>query len=130
MESEDEDKNPMQIISMDVCQIKEFVSLSEPKMIFVFDIFSDRYFNLELVEISETDAEINSLPILHGMEGEIPQQIDIDSLGFSDLDIPELDMDVLKSKTGELDEQMYNSEEDSDEDGMNFENLDDYQDIL
>ncbi|MCT4613988.1 MAG: hypothetical protein N4A49_03825 [Marinifilaceae bacterium] len=131
LEGEDDDENAMQVISMDVCQIKEFASTKSPDLIFVFDVFSDRFMNLHLEKITE-DKSNKFTAILDNIQGEVPQQIDIDNMGLGDIEMPELNMDELKSRANlsneDIDDPYHLGDDDMFDSG--FENLDDYQDLM
>ncbi len=124
----EEDDN-LNIVPMDVSMMREFVSSERPELVYVFDFFSDRYFNIELIEkgISKSKAKYPKCSV---SKGDAPEQIKMDAENFEDLglDLGELDTDPKKEKTA--DDYLADFDDDNLNDGPEFESLDDYEDIL
>ena len=123
----EEDDN-MNIVHMDVAMMREFVSSERPELIYVFDFFSDRYFNVELIEkgISKSRAKYPKCSL---SKGDAPEQIKMDAENFEGLglDLGEFDAATKKEKTA--DDYLADFDDDMN-DGPEFESLDDYEDIL
>lgn len=124
MNTEDDDN--INIVPMDVAMMREFVSSEKPELIYVFDFFSDRFFNVQLVKkgISNTKTKYPKSTL---SEGDAPEQIKIDAEGFEGLDLGEFDAVPKKEKTA--DDYLADFNDDNNE-GPEFESLDDYEDIL
>lgn len=119
MSSEEEE---LDVMVMDVTMIREVVNENTKELMYVYDFFSDRYFNLELISTEEEDSSV-SYPSCSLVKGNAPKQIMID----------EMDMFQDKSKAFESkDRDLYSDilDEDDEEDDVKFENLDDYTDLI
>ncbi len=125
MSSEDDDN--INIVAMDVSMMREFVSKENPHLIYVFDFFSDRYFNIELIHV-ERKRMTAKAPKICTAEGEAPEQIVMNFDDMEDLDLDGIDLKGSSKKDSSLDF-MDEFDDDSDE-GPKFESLDDYEDIL
>jgi hypothetical protein len=92
----------------------------------VFDFFSDRYFTVELIEkgIVKSTADY---PMCTISEGEAPQQIMMDAENFGDVDLGLFESKPEKEKTAD---DYLADFDDEFKDGPEFENLDDYDDII
>lgn len=119
MSSEEEE---LDVMVMDVTMIKELLDEDTKEFIYVYDFFSDRYFNVELVATEEEDAS-KTYPLCSLVEGNAPKQIlmeDVQMMDDKALTAEQDDRDLLKDIL----------DEDYGEDDVTFENLDDYADIL
>ena len=125
MSSEDDDN--VNIVAMDVSMMREFISKQNPQLIYVFDFFSDRYFNIELTAVERRRVAVKT-PKICIAEGEAPEQIVMDLDGMDDLDLDGIDLKSSSKKDPDFDF-MDEFDDDSDEDPK-FESLDDYEDIL
>jgi len=124
--SSDDDDN-VNIVAMDVAMIREFLSKENPQMIYVFDFFSDRYFNIELIDTERRRVAVDT-PKICTYEGEAPEQIVMSFDGLDELDLDGVDLKSATKKNTDFD---FMDEFDDDiENGPKFENLDDYEDIL
>jgi len=123
-----EEDDDMNIVPMDVAMMREFVSSKRPELIYVFDFFSDRHFNVELIEKGITKSK-DKYPKCTLSEGDAPEQIKIDAENFEGLglDLGEFDANQKKEKTADDYLADFN---DNLNDGPEFESLDDYDDIL
>lgn len=121
--SSEEDDN-VNITAMDISMIREFISKENPQMIYVFDFFSDRYFNIELLTVERRRVAVKT-PKICLAQGEAPEQI---VMNFDDLDLNGIDLNQ-KSKSDKYYDFMDEFDDDTDE-GPKFESLDDYEDIL
>ena len=74
--SEEENAN---VIVMDNAVIKDYISEVHDKMLYVFDVFNERLFFMELVEKSDTDPS-KQYPNCSFEQGHTPQQILMDSI--------------------------------------------------
>ncbi|WP_421920375.1 IS1096 element passenger TnpR family protein [Marinifilum sp.] len=121
-----EEDDDMNVVAMDVAMIREFVSKDHPNLIYVFDFFSDRFFNISLVEkgISKSNAKY---PLCIVSKGDAPAQIIMDAENFEGLDFSQLDISPEPPKTND---DYLTDFDDEFKDGPEFENLDDYEDIL
>lgn len=124
MNTEDDDN--MNVVAMDVAMIREFSSKENAELIYVFDFFSDRYFNISLIDkgISKSTADY---PVCLVSKGDAPTQIMMDAENFEGMDFSQFEAKPESPKTADdylsdFDDQM--------NDGPEFENLDDYEDIL
>nr|WP_320120601.1 hypothetical protein [uncultured Marinifilum sp.] len=126
MNTEDDDN--MNVVPMDVAMIREFVSSEKPNLIYVFDFFSDRYFNIELIEKGIAKSR-TKYPKCSLSKNDAPEQIKMDAENFEglDLNIGELDSSSKKEKTAD---DYLADFDDNLNDGPEFESLDDYEDIL
>lgn len=124
--SSEEDDN-VNIVAMDVAMMREFVNKEQTQMIYVFDFFSDRYFNIELTGVERRRVAVEA-PKVSAFAGEIPEQIVMNFDGLEDLDLDGIDLKSSSKKDTDFDF-MDEFEDDSDE-GPKFENLDDYEDKL
>ena len=125
MSSEDDDN--INIVAMDVSMMREFINKEQAQLIYVFDFFSDRYFNIELTAVERRRVAVK-VPKICVAEGEAPEQIVMNFEGIDDLDLEGLDLKSSTKKDKDFDF-MDEFEDDSDE-GPKFESLDDYEDIL
>jgi len=124
--SSEEDDN-VNIVAMDVAMMREFLSKENPQMIYVFDFFSDRYFNIELMAAERRRVAVKA-PKICLAQGEAPEQIVMNFDDIDDLDLNGVDLKP-KSKSNDDFDFMNDFDDDSDE-GPKFESLDDYEDIL
>ena len=124
----EEDDN-LNIVPMDVSMMREFVSPQRPELIYVFDFFSDRFFDVVLSAKRNTKSRAK-LPKCSVSKGDAPEQIKMDAENFDDLglDLSELDTGSKKEKTA--DDYLTEFDDDKLNDGPEFESLDDYEDIL
>jgi hypothetical protein len=124
MNTEDDDN--MNVVAMDVAMIREFASKEMANLVYVFDFFSDRYFTVELIEkgIVKSTADY---PMCTISEGEAPQQIMMDAENFGDVDLGLFESKPEKEKTAD---DYLADFDDEFKDGPEFENLDDYDDII
>ena len=125
MSSEDDDN--VNIVAMDVSMMREFINKEHPQLIYVFDFFSDRYFNIELTAVERRRVAVKA-PKIALFEGETPEQIVMNLDGLEDLDLDGIDLKSSAKKDKDFDF-MDEFDDDSDE-NPKFENLDDYEDIL
>ena len=124
--SSDDDDN-INIVAMDVAMMREFINKETPQLIYVFDFFSDRYFNIELLGVERRRVAVDA-PKITLFKGETPEQIVMDFDNMEDFDLDGVD---LKSATkSDKDFDFMDEFDDDSEDGPQFENLDDYEDIL
>ena len=72
MSSEDDDN--INIVAMDVSMMREFINKEQAHLIYVFDFFSDRYFNIELTAVERRRVAVKA-PKICVAEGEAPEQI-------------------------------------------------------
>ena len=124
----EEDDN-MNVVAMDVAMIREFSSKENSHLIYVFDFFSDRYFNVELIEKGIAKSTSN-YPKCTVTKGEAPQQIMMDAENFAGLDFGNIDTANLKKETPKTADDYLADFDDEFSEGPEFENLDDYEDIL
>lgn len=124
--SSEEDDN-VNITAMDISMIREFISKENPQMIYVFDFFSDRYFNIELLAVERRRVAVKT-PKICLAQGEAPEQIVMNFDDLDDLDLNGVDLNQ-KSKSDKDYDFMDEFDDDTDE-GPKFESLDDYEDIL
>ncbi len=124
MNTEDDDN--MNVVPMDVAMMREFVSSERPDLIYVFDFFSDRYFNLSLIGKGITNAK-TKYPKCTVSEGEAPIQIKLDAEDFEGLGFGEFETNSKEKKTA--DDYLADFDDEFNE-GPEFESLDDYEDIL
>jgi len=125
MSSEDDDN--VNIVAMDVSMMREFINKEQAQLIYVFDFFSDRYFNIELTAVERRRVAVKA-PKICAAEGEAPEQIVMNFDGMDDLDLDGIDLKSSPKKDSDFDF-MDEFEDDSDE-SPKFESLDDYEDIL
>lgn len=123
----DDDDN-MNVVAMDVAMIREFVSKENPDMIYVFDFFSDRYFNIELIGQSKAKGKEN-YPICCKSEGDAPEQIQMNAEDFEGLNLGGMDTEIKTENKKTADDYLADFGDEFNE-GPEFENLDDYEDIL
>lgn len=124
MNTGDEDDN-INVVAMDVAIIREFSSLKQADFIYVFDFFSDRYFNIKLTAV-DLDATAKTYPLCSSIKGEAPTQMIIDAENFENLIMEESSHKVYESADdylGDFDDELGN-------DGVQFESLDDYEDLI
>ncbi len=124
--SSEEDDN-INIVAMDITMIREFLNKENPNMIYVFDFFSDRYFDITLTSITKRKTTTNS-PKICDSKGEAPEQITISLDGIEDFNFDEIDLKSTKREDDSFD--FMDEFDDDSEDGPKFESLDDYEDIL
>lgn len=116
----------LDVVVMDVALIREFSSLKSPNLIYLFDFFSDRHFQVELTGTYKPLPGAN-YPFCSLSEGEAPQQIVIDAESIDNLDMEEINTDK-KNQSSNID--FLDDIDDNTTEGPQFENLDDYEDIL
>ena len=124
--SSEEDDN-VNIVAMDVAMMREFISKETPQLIYVFDFFSDRYFNIELLGVERRRVAVDT-PKICVSEGEAPEQIVMNLEGMDDLDLDGVDLKSTSKNDKDFD--FMNEFDDDSDEGPQFENLDDYEDIL
>ncbi|MDM8159378.1 hypothetical protein QUH73_06095 [Labilibaculum sp. K2S] len=124
MNTEDDDN--FNVVAMDVAMIREFVSSERPELIYVFDFFSDRFFNVQLIEkgISKSKTKYPKCTL---SKGDAPEQIKMDAEDFEGLGFGEFESQSEKTKTA--DDYLADFDDEFNE-GPEFESLDDYEDIL
>jgi len=91
--------------------INSLLNKQGDKLVYLFDFFSERYFKIELVEISEKTLR-NNAPVCITAVGDSPKQIVVD----------------VEFAGNELNADYLSEEDDSDED-IKFENIDDIDNI-
>lgn len=124
MNTEDDDN--MNVVPMDVAMMREFVSSKRPELVYVFDFFSDRFFNVQLIKEGKSKAK-TKYPKLTICKGDAPEQIKMDAEDFEGLDLCEFETQSEKTKTA--DDYLADFDDEFKE-GPEFESLDDYEDIL
>ncbi|WP_372644685.1 IS1096 element passenger TnpR family protein [Ancylomarina sp.] len=125
MSSEDDDN--VNIVAMDVAMMREFINKETPQLIYVFDFFSDRYFNIELVGVERRRVAVDA-PKITLFKGETPEQIVMDFDSLEDFDLDGVDLKSATKRDKDFD--FMDEFDDDSEEGPKFENLDDYEDIL
>ena len=125
MSSEDDDN--INIVAMDVAMMREFIGKEQTQLVYVFDFFSDRYFNIELTGVERRRVAVDA-PKICVSEGEAPEQIVMNIESMGDLNLNGVDLNVSTKKDKDFDF-MDEFDEEFDEKPQ-FENLDDYEDIL
>jgi len=123
--SSEEDDN-INIVAMDVAMMREFINKETPQLIYVFDFFSDRYFNIELTGVERRRIAVDA-PKICVSQGEAPEQI-VMNLDMGDLDLNGVDLNAATKKDTSHD--FLNEFDDDSDEGPKFESLDDYEDIL
>lgn len=98
-------------IPMDSVKLSDLLKSKKDRFIYVFDIFSDRCFFIELAEITEP-AEGKDYPYCKVSIGTPPEQIVLDVVSITDI----LDDDNFDEITNEIDMDSLDSEEYSDQD--------------
>jgi hypothetical protein len=121
-EMEDEE-NGVETYVMDVTMIREILDKEKDKLLYVFDFFGDRAFDISFIG-TEKEEENLIYPVCAEKEGEAPVQLSLDADLFTDDEKSE-----KKSSPEDYLSDPYLMEMDEDE-GPKFESLDDYQDIL
>ena len=119
MSSEEEE---LDVMVMDVTMIRELVDEKHKELLYLYDFFSDRYFNIELLTTEKEKSDV-SYPLCSLVSGEAPKQILLD----------EIEMFKGNSKSFAFeDKDLYGEfmDDDDEDDDVQFENLDDYTDIL
>lgn len=124
MNTEDDDN--MNVVPMDVAMMREFVSSERPELIYVFDFFSDRFFNVRLINKGISKAK-TKYPKQTLCKGDAPEQIKMDAEDFEGLGLGEFETKSEKTKTA--DDYLADFDDEFKE-GPEFESLDDYDDIL
>jgi len=61
-----------ELLSMKDCIIHDYLKSEGDRLLYVFDFFEERAYNVELVKISDTNKD--KLPHLINLKGEIPEQ--------------------------------------------------------
>ena len=119
----EEDDN-MNVYAMDVAMIREFATKKQAHLVYVFDFFSDRFFDIQLTEkgIAKSNAKY---PICTHSEGDAPSQILMDVENFEGMDFEGLE--TKKEKTA--DDYLADFDDEFDN-GPELENLDDYEDLI
>lgn len=132
-----EDEEELETFVMDVTKIREIIKGKIDSLLYVYDFFSDRYFNVSLVE--KSDEEGIKYPVCTLCLGDAPEQSSDDEDSFMS----------SKSKYDDEDDDMFMNEElaykksskkkdyyddpylmDDLDDGFEYENIDDYEDLL
>jgi hypothetical protein len=124
MNTEDEDN--LNVVPMDVSMIREFVSSERPELIYVFDFFSDRFFDVKLIGKGITNAK-TKYPKCTLSKGDAPVQIKLDAEDFEGLGFGEFEKQPKEPMTA--DDYLADFDDEFNE-GPEFESLDDYDDIL
>lgn len=124
MNTGDEDDD-MNVVAMDVAVIREFSSLKQADFIYVFDFFSDRYFNIRLTAV-DVEKTAENYPVCSSIKGEVPQQMLIDAENFENLILEQPQQKVYET----ADDYLGDFEDEFGGEGVQFENLDDYEDLL
>lgn len=121
-----EDDDDMNVVAMDVAMIREFVSKDNPDLIYVFDFFSDRFFNVKLTKKGISQS-VSEYPVCIKSKDNAPEQIMMNAENFDDMDFSQFESKSKKRETA--DDYLIDFEDEFNE-GQQFENLDDYDDIL
>ncbi|RUT77805.1 IS1096 element passenger TnpR family protein [Ancylomarina longa] len=119
----EEDDN-MNVYAMDVAMIREFASKKQAHLVYVFDFFSNRFFDIQLVEKGIVKSN-TKYPICTLSKGDAPIQIQLDAENFEGLELEGLE--TKKEKTA--DDYLADFDDEFDN-GPEFENLDDYEDLI
>lgn len=119
MSSEEEE---LDVMVMDVTMIRELVNDNTKELMYVYDFFSDRYFDIELISTEKDDSSA-TYPFCSLVEGNAPKQIMIDEM--------EMFSEEPKASASK-DRDLYSDilDEEDEEDDVKFENLDDYTDLI
>ncbi len=112
----------LDVVPMDVSIIREFSSLKQADFIYVFDFFSDRYLNIKLTNI-DIDETAKEYPVCNHIAGDAPLQMLIDGENFESLLTETKKYETADDYLADFDDEFGN-------DDVQFENLDDYQDLL
>lgn len=96
------------LVVMDVALLSEFVNTQKQKIIYLFDFFSERVFFIELIGGLKEDPS-KKYPVCTKSEGKSPPQIVIESVDDS-YEEPDNDYDFPED--------------------LNFENIEDYDDMI
>lgn len=78
--------NSRHILSMETSVLKDFVSEKKDRLMYVFDIFSERILFMELVDIIEENGIEDNNPVCTYSAGNPPQQIVFDKIGNGEFD--------------------------------------------
>ena len=103
---------------MDSTNIGDYLQDTHDKMIYVYDVFNERLFFIELVEILKQDSSI-TYPVCSFEKGQAPEQVNLDAIFNSQ---PQEESTPLDQAT--LDDEMFN-EEDLDNLGFDHQISDD-----
>lgn len=122
-EMSDED-DELEVLVMDVTMIREIVDGKHHKLIYVYDFFGDRYFDLSLVGTEKEESL--TYPMCTLSEGDAPKQISEDE----DLFINEVPSTAKKKEVDPYADILEEYKDDAGDSDVTFESLDDYNDIL
>lgn len=117
-----DDDNDIDAFVMDVTMIREVVNEKNKTLVYVFDFFGDRSFTINF--IGEEDEEVIKYPVCTLCVGDAPEQLGADQDLFATEEPA-----AKKPMTADdyLNDPYLMDDED---DGIKFESLDDFQDIL
>jgi hypothetical protein len=109
--AEEDDKKKSKVLVMDMVKLSEFVSDKKSKLLYVFDIFSDRAFYIELAEIKKENKG-TSYPMVADGNGDAPQQIIMEDKKFNKTD--NYEFDEFTTEDEDFEEEDINEDEDFD----------------
>ena len=67
------------LLRMEDCLLKDFIAGERSRLLFVFDFFFERAFNIEVIQNTQKDIQ-EVLPLILKLEGTIPQQAQIPNI--------------------------------------------------
>ncbi len=73
------DEESSRVIVMDAAHIGEFIKEKKQKLLYVFDVFNERSFYIEVADINEKEKNIK-YPVCTHSKGSAPQQIIMDQI--------------------------------------------------
>ncbi len=110
--------NEVNVAVMDVATLEEFVGKEIKTLEYQYDFFGDRFFTLNILEITE---ENSTSPIVVEQVGTAPEQLSLD--GFEGLDLSN------SAESDEMDYEKYlSSFDECKEDDLGYESLDEWDD--
>jgi hypothetical protein len=112
------DEEAAKVLVMDSTKVGDHMRCIHDKMVYIFDVFNERMFFIELVEILEQDAS-GHYPRCSFKKGEPPRQITIDPIFLSKIGEEDIPMTALPP-----DDELFD-DEDLDRPGFDEQSLDD-----
>ncbi|MBN1184665.1 MAG: hypothetical protein JXB49_20400 [Bacteroidales bacterium] len=74
------------IQSMEKSVLKNFISQKKERLIYIFDIFSERMLFMELIDILDNNVNINNATVCTYSKGDPPQQIVMDKIEIEEFE--------------------------------------------
>ena len=94
------------VLVMDNTKIGDYMQGTHDKMLYVYDVFNERLFFIELVEILKQDSSI-TYPVCSFEKGQAPEQVNLDAIFNSQPQEESTPLDDASLDDASLDDEMF-----------------------